>query len=276
MHMRENRNLVLIATLTVLSMLGCGILKKKRMDDFIKGMISGAQRERASVLRDPKFKDYRVYRDGSKPGVVYEYHFSKNAAVDPNPDTSSMKAYLAKTLKKAEFFSMLMKYMRQGLYIKYIYRYDSGKVYATIILNAAAFDDIEQGKATAFEKKVNTNLAIEKGTLGMDALIASIISESMKERDKTVDPKTFSNFKVYRDGKKQGVIYEYYFAKDFKPGATFDKKTVKQGVVNAFRVSPEMKHVRPYFKKGLYFVYRYFTADQNLLLSFKVTKKDLP
>ena len=165
MHIRKKRIFVLLAGLAAISMLGCGILKKKRMDDFIKGMISGAQRERASVLRDPKFKDYRVYRDGSKPGVVYEYHFSRNASVEPNPDISSMKAYLAKTLKKADFFSMLMKYMRKGLYIKYIYLKHDGTVYATIHLDAAAFDDIEQGKARAFEKKVNTNLALEKGTL---------------------------------------------------------------------------------------------------------------
>ncbi|MBU1533814.1 hypothetical protein KKF84_00755 [Myxococcota bacterium] len=131
---------ILIVTLFFASLSGCEAIKKKNMDDFIKGMVEGGNQNKKQLLQNKKFKDYRVYRDGAKTGVIFEYTFASNVTLQPNPDVKGMKAKLAKELKNLSIFDAMKKYVGDGLYIKYHYLRHDRSPYMKITLIKKDFE----------------------------------------------------------------------------------------------------------------------------------------
>ena len=121
-----------ISTVTGLSFLllfsGC-LDPAAQKTALINHMVKGGMSVKSSVLRNSggTFKDYKVYRDGGKDGVVFEYVYAPGVRVD----RSKLNEEVIKSKMRAEFAddNKAKKILAAGIYVKFIYKSAKGETY---------------------------------------------------------------------------------------------------------------------------------------------------
>lgn len=105
--------------------------------------------------------------------------------------------------------------------------------------------------------------------------IDSVISEAVKggnaEMSKISDLPQFTGGKCYRDGKKNGVVFEYVYSKQFSPPA-IDAKVMKNALLQAFKGKEDVKQLA---KLGVYFRFIYKAPDGKVLCDVSLSSKEL-
>lgn len=128
--------LVLIAVFGFVSTSGCPNPEAKK-DRYIADMIKGGLSVRTKLLNSPTnvFSDYKVYRDGDKDGVVFEYIFAAGTIID--------RTKLAADLVKQEMISKFSadpnakQAVSMGIYMRFIYKTSDGTVICDVTVTPA-------------------------------------------------------------------------------------------------------------------------------------------
>ena len=123
---------LLIAT-CVISLNVCGCSKEARVENWIKAIIRTGESEKAEVLSDPEIKSFKVYRDGDNTGVCYEY-----VVTFPVTSSSELKRNLISGVKTICITNKETgTAMKSGIYFRFIYKSESGKILADQKITAA-------------------------------------------------------------------------------------------------------------------------------------------
>jgi hypothetical protein len=128
-----NPLLFLAAVFGLISISGCPGPEAKK-DAFIAEMIKGGLSARSSLLNSAGsvFSDYKVYRDGDKDGVVFEYIFAADTIID--------RAKLAPDFVKGEMISRLSadpksrEAVSKGVYVRFLYKSFDGEVICDVTI----------------------------------------------------------------------------------------------------------------------------------------------
>ena len=121
-------------------------------------------------------------------------------------------------------------------------------------------------------------LLLVSGCLDMqpsnDKLIAEMIEGGLSVRDETLNSSDsmFADYKVYRDGDKEGVVFEYIYAADVivdRSELTPDK--VKQSIVSGLASDPDAKQA---LSTGIYARFVYKSFDGTVLCDLTITGAD--
>ena len=105
----------------------------------------------------------------------------------------------------------------------------------------------------------------------IDNVISDAVKGGNKEMANISKMPQFTGGKCYRDGKKNGVVFEYVYSKEFSP-ESLDAKTMKAALKNALGGKPDVKQLA---KLGVYFRFIYKGADGKSLCDVILTAKDL-
>lgn len=130
------RFLFLSAILVLVS--GCSDPQAQK-DAVIKGMIKGGSSVRSQVLNDSAgiLSDMKVYRDGDKDGVVFEYVYAKGVDVDRSKLSSeSIKSMMMPQLKGDEDVKVAFD---MDIYVKVMYKSAEGEILGQATLTKADF-----------------------------------------------------------------------------------------------------------------------------------------
>ena len=126
----------MLRSVTSIAALSCLLLFSGCLDPaaqktaLIKDMVKGGMSVKSKVMSNSggTFKDYKVYRDGTKDGVVFEYIYAPGVEVDRTKLSDS----IIKSKMKSEFAkdANSKKVMNMGIYVRFIYKSSEGTVYA--------------------------------------------------------------------------------------------------------------------------------------------------
>ncbi len=133
---QRGRSLFFLAVFGLVGISGCPSPEAKK-DAYIADMIKGGLSVRSELLNSANnvFSDYKVYRDGNKDGVVFEYIFAAGTIID--------RTKLAPDLVKQEMISKFSadpnakQAVSMGIYMRFIYKTSDGTVICDVTVTPA-------------------------------------------------------------------------------------------------------------------------------------------
>ncbi|MBU1238487.1 hypothetical protein KKF84_04105 [Myxococcota bacterium] len=108
----------------------------------------------------------------------------------------------------------------------------------------------------------------------MNNFITGMIKGGKDSTQSVLSSGTFSDYSVYRDGNRNGVVFEYVFSKSVTLNAA-NVDTVRQNLVKGLHAKKVMASMGKYMKAGLYLRYRYLRNDRSVHIDLNVTYDDM-
>lgn len=122
---------------------------------------------------------------------------------------------------------------------------------------------------------------VRSGVIGgpsKDDMIQEIIKGANSARSQIIAQSqgAFQDVKIYRDGEKHGVVYEYVFAKDVDVDRSLlTNESVKAECIANFKQSPDWKNMKMVFNEDIYFIFKYVGDDGEVYAMVNISKKDI-
>ena len=112
----------------------------------------------------------------------------------------------------------------------------------------------------------------------VDSIIDESVRLSMLQKDGIIRSSrgVFQDLAVFRDGEGTGVVHEYKFSEDFEVDEdTFTSEAQKAAILAELKRSSEYDKLLNMFEMGIYFVYRYYDSDEELIIEVTIDGDDL-
>ena len=128
----------LLMLLAVTCLAGCS--QQSRIDSWISQIIATGNKEKTAI-KAQGWKDCKIYRDGDKNGVVYEYiATSGQDIVLKQTDQSILQGEVKKLLQtNLDSNPQTKRAIKGGVYLRFIYKTSAGETTADLKFSADDF-----------------------------------------------------------------------------------------------------------------------------------------